>query len=181
MQATTPGPHADKTQWRAWLRRQFDPRPQETSRLLADALLRRLDQLPAGRVALFSPLHDEPDLTPLVVRGPHQWYLPRVEDHELRFHHVRSIDDLTSGAFGIREPDPHSPVIDPASLDVIVCPGLGFGRDGSRLGRGRGFYDRALSLARNARLIGAAFPCRLVDSLPVEAHDIPMHHILDLG
>lgn len=180
MQATTPGPDADKTQWRAWLRRQFDPSPAETSLLLADALRRELSPLPPGRVALFCALHDEPDLIAVLSHGPHRWFMPRVEAQELHFHEITSPDDLATGSFGIREPRPDLPVIDPAELDVIVCPGLGFGRDGTRLGRGRGYYDRALASACNARLIGTAFPCRIVDTLPVESHDIRMHHVLGL-
>ncbi|MBB5352320.1 5-formyltetrahydrofolate cyclo-ligase [Haloferula luteola] len=180
MQATTPGPNADKRSWRTWLRAQHDPHPQDTSLLLADSLKRDLSALPPSRIALFCALPDEPDLTSLIGLSPHRWYLPRVDGQEMHFHEVHHLDDLRIGAFGIREPHPDLAPGDPTDLDLILCPGLGFGRDGSRLGRGRGYYDRLLHLAPSAQRVGATFPCRIVDHLPTEPHDIPMHRLLEI-
>ena len=57
--------------------------------------------------------------------------------------------------------------------DVALLPGVGFGRDGSRLGQGGGWFDRALSGSR-ATLVGVCFGCQVVDEVPVEAHDVAM-------
>lgn len=62
-------------------------------------------------------------------------------------------------------------------LDVILVPGLAFGRDGSRLGQGAGWFDRALSGSR-AILAGVAFGWQIVDALPAEEHDVPMQWIV---
>jgi 5-formyltetrahydrofolate cyclo-ligase len=58
-------------------------------------------------------------------------------------------------------------------------PGLGFGRDGTRLGRGKGHYDRFLpGLSSTAFLCGVCFRCQVSDALPVESHDVPMDALL---
>ncbi|MGI9586525.1 MAG: 5-formyltetrahydrofolate cyclo-ligase, partial [Acidimicrobiia bacterium] len=63
-------------------------------------------------------------------------------------------------------------------LDVILVPGLVFGRDGSRIGRGAGMYDRFLADApRGVVRIGIGSDNTLVDSVPMEPHDQPMHWV----
>lgn len=67
---------------------------------------------------------------------------------------------------------------DPAQLDVIFMPGLGFDKKGHRLGRGKGHFDLALSgLAKRPILIGIALDEQVVDSIPSEPHDIDMDFI----
>jgi 5-formyltetrahydrofolate cyclo-ligase len=53
-----------------------------------------------------------------------------------------------------------------------IVPGVGFDDRGVRLGRGRGFYDRALAELRRlgaVRVVGLAFECQVVRDLP---HDV---------
>jgi 5-formyltetrahydrofolate cyclo-ligase len=65
--------------------------------------------------------------------------------------------------------------VDPATLDVVVVPGLAFTPDGHRLGQGGGHYDRFLTRVRPGCLtIGVCFREQLVAELPVEAHDVPL-------
>jgi 5-formyltetrahydrofolate cyclo-ligase len=60
-----------------------------------------------------------------------------------------------------------------------LVPALAVDRAGVRLGRGAGFYDRALPLADPAaRLIAVVRDDELVDALPAEPHDVPMTHAL---
>ena len=66
-----------------------------------------------------------------------------------------------------------SPPPDPISIDVVIVPGLAFTAAGDRLGQGGGWYDRFLTTVRpEAIKIGVAFTPQIVDSLPVEPHDI---------
>jgi 5-formyltetrahydrofolate cyclo-ligase len=58
------------------------------------------------------------------------------------------------------------------AADVVVVPALAVARDGVRLGRGGGYYDRALRLARaDAVLVALVFDDEVADALPVEPHD----------
>lgn len=81
---------------------------------------------------------------------------------------------LAPGPMDIPEPREPRTEVDAASLDVIIVPGLRFGRDGSRLGNGGGHFDRVLAAHPHARRVGVAFAEQVVDALPVESHDADM-------
>jgi 5-formyltetrahydrofolate cyclo-ligase len=80
---------------------------------------------------------------------------------------------LTPGRFGLLEPV--GPRLGPTAIgaaDVVVVPALAVSRTGVRLGRGGGYYDRALQHARpDAVLVALVFDDELVDELPAEPHD----------
>jgi 5-formyltetrahydrofolate cyclo-ligase len=80
---------------------------------------------------------------------------------------------LTPGRFGLLEP--LGPRLGPTAIgtaDVVVVPALAVASDGVRLGRGGGYYDRALEHVRaDAVLVALVFDDELVEKLPSEAHD----------
>ncbi len=64
---------------------------------------------------------------------------------------------------------------------VVLVPGVGFDRTGMRLGRGRGFYDRALGALRAAGgvcAVGLAFECQIVSELPGDPWDQRMDYVV---
>ena len=62
---------------------------------------------------------------------------------------------------------------------VVLVPALAVDRRGVRLGRGAGFYDRSLTLARpDTPLIAVVRDDELLDRLPAEPHDVRMTHAL---
>jgi 5-formyltetrahydrofolate cyclo-ligase len=81
---------------------------------------------------------------------------------------------LGPGRFGIPEPLGHrlgATAI--GTADVVVVPALAVARNGVRLGRGGGYYDRALRHVRpGAALVAVVFDDELVDELPAEPHDL---------
>lgn len=84
-----------------------------------------------------------------------------------------SVEALASGAFGIREAPRDAALIRPCEVDFAVIPCLCCGHDGSRLGKGGGYYDRFLAEYRGA----AALVCPELltrSEIPMEAHDIPV-------
>ena len=68
--------------------------------------------------------------------------------------------------YGIRS------VRQPQQLDLVLVPGVAFGRDGSRLGMGAGYYDRFLPQAENALLMGIAYDAFIQPSLPRDEFDV---------
>jgi 5-formyltetrahydrofolate cyclo-ligase len=80
---------------------------------------------------------------------------------------------LVPGRFGLLEP--HGPRLGATAVgtaDVVVLPALGISRDGVRLGRGGGYYDRALRHVRSgAALVAVVFDDELLDHLPADPHD----------
>jgi 5-formyltetrahydrofolate cyclo-ligase len=81
----------------------------------------------------------------------------------------------TTGQWGIREPV--GDAVDPASIDLVIVPGVAFTADGRRLGHGKAYYDRFLPHVR-AVTVGVGFHEQLVDDLPTEAHDIALDHVV---
>lgn len=67
------------------------------------------------------------------------------------------------------------------ALDIIFVPGIAFDNYGHRLGRGYGFYDRFLSgidqLSIPPILVGLAMDAQILDTIPVEEHDVAMDYI----
>lgn len=101
---------------------------------------------------------------------------------QLYFLPFQSGQPLVRNRFGIPEPDlKGARPVSPLTIDVIFLPLVAFDSFGNRLGMGGGFYDRTLAgLPRQRRhplLIGVAHSFQLVDSLPREPWDIPLHGI----
>jgi 5-formyltetrahydrofolate cyclo-ligase len=107
-----------------------------------------------------------------------QWVVPRTigkpEPHLVL--HSYAPARLVRHKFGMLEPDPACPVIDPGSLDLILVPGLAFDRRGFRLGLGGGFYDRFLPQV-SAPTVGIVCSALIVETVPVEPHDQPVNYL----
>ncbi|CAM3218695.1 5-formyltetrahydrofolate cyclo-ligase [Tsukamurella hominis] len=84
---------------------------------------------------------------------------------------------LVPGPFGLLEPaGPRLGADAVASASTVLLPALGCSREGVRLGRGAGYYDR--SLRPGPRLIAVVYDDELVDWLPSEPTDVPVHAAL---
>jgi 5-formyltetrahydrofolate cyclo-ligase len=84
-------------------------------------------------------------------------------------------DPLEPGPFGMMQPAKRHPVVTP---DLVLVPLIAVDGRGTRLGRGKGHYDRALTGLRKAgaRLIGIGWPLqRLADTIPADAWDVPLN------
>lgn len=124
-------------------------------------------------VLAFNGVGSEPDTTGLIAllrSGGHTVLLPRVQGEVIIAVPHHAGEPLHTGAYGI--PEPYGPAADPASIDVVVVPGLAFTTDGRRLGQGGGYYDRFLALVRpDCVTCGVAFSEQIVADLPSEPHD----------
>ena len=91
-----------------------------------------------------------------------------------------SIENLERGPYGTRQPRlDATKALDVRALDAVIVPGLGFDKANNRLGRGAGYYDRFLGqLPKTTATIGIAFDFQVVDRLPTEDHDVPLHLII---
>jgi 5-formyltetrahydrofolate cyclo-ligase len=137
-----------------------------------------------GTVALFGGLRGEPDL----VQGLLPWLRTRgwrtvllaVAGEQLHPAEVHGELDCQRGAYHVWEPQPGCPTVPVSELDLILVPGLAFGAsDGSRLGRGGGYYDRFLaSPGLRARRIGVACDWQVSDRVPCEDHDIRVQELI---
>jgi 5-formyltetrahydrofolate cyclo-ligase len=110
-----------------------------------------------------------------------QVYLPRVipKGRNLVFCRVKHlVRELKKNSYDIREPKVGCPERDASKMDLFVVPGVGFDRSGRRLGRGGGYYDRALRAAPKVPKIGLCFREQLIKKIPVQRHDIRMDKVI---
>lgn len=123
-----------------------------------------------GIWAGYLALPQEPDLNPVFRHSSHiEWAYPRMEADHLVFYISQN---FIKGPFGVMEPSEDSHKMGLEDLDGVLVPGLGFNKKGRRLGKGRGFYDKALASYPGPK-IGVCFDCQVVEEdLPEEEHDI---------
>ena len=85
---------------------------------------------------------------------------------------------LASGVWGIREPMPDAPEVDP---DILIVPLLAFDRRGHRLGYGAGYYDMTLTALRAKKpivAIGIGYAAQEVEAVPTTPRDAPLDLVL---
>ena len=95
-------------------------------------------------------------------------------DHPAKPFKFRAGDPLEPGPFGIMQPKRSAPVVDP---DLILVPLIAIDERGTRLGRGKGHYDRALVALRKtkARLVGVGWQLQLLaEAIPADEWDVPL-------
>src|SRR5687767_11455924 len=86
---------------------------------------------------------------------------------------LESMDELIVGKWKILEPPRErwgeaGKEVPPEQLDLVIVPGVGFSREGGRMGNGQGYYDRLLARVRpDCPLIGLCYECQLFDDLVV--------------
>ena len=87
--------------------------------------------------------------------------------------------DLALGNFGVLEPIEEAiRPVDPKILDLIIVPGVGFDKNGYRVGYGGGYYDRFLpKLLPNVPTVALAFEIQLISQAPKDKYDFPVQYI----
>ena len=88
---------------------------------------------------------------------------------------------LEVGPYGIYQPKRECVRKIPLnSIDLIVVPAVAFDKEGNRLGRGKGYYDRFLySLPKKIPTVGLAFVFQVLGSIPtIESLDFPVDKVL---
>jgi len=155
--------------------------------LAIDALLRESQVWrQASEVAAFASLSGEIDTQPLMRSAADEGkivLLPRmIGVGRLEFAAVDAGEELVPGPFGVREPHPRCPTRSLSSVGLVLVPGLAFDRRGGRLGRGAGYYDRALAWAGTGRArplcLGIGFALQMVESVPRTALDVLMDGVV---
>jgi 5-formyltetrahydrofolate cyclo-ligase len=148
------------------------------ARGLAEVVLATPEVRRAATVAAYVSVGSEPGtgalLDGLVAAGKRVLLPVLLPDNDLDW--ALHTGDLVAAGRGLLEPA--GPRLGPSAIttaDVVLVPGLAVGRDGLRLGRGGGSYDRTLN-----RVAPDAFTCVLLhegevlDAVPAEPHDVPV-------
>ncbi|UWU26050.1 5-formyltetrahydrofolate cyclo-ligase (plasmid) [Rhizobium sp. CB3060] len=144
------------------------------------------DVIAMGRgniVSGFSPIRSEADIRPLMVRLKNygiRLCLPAIVDKKtIVFRELLDGIAVVETGLGTTGPGPEAAELDP---DIMLVPLSAFDATGHRIGYGGGYYDRAINRLRNKghlpKLIGIAFDCQEVATVPDEPHDMALDAVL---
>ena len=97
---------------------------------------------------------------------------------------LERMEEMIVGKWKILEP-PHDrwgepgKEFQPEQLDLVIVPGVGFSREGGRMGNGQGYYDRLLTNVRpDCVLVGLCYESQLFDDLIMGPHDVFMDKVV---
>lgn len=166
-------------------------RQQPDKDLLSEVICGKVAALPqyrqADAVMSYVGVRSEVRTWPFLEQVLHQGktlVVPYCVGQHLELFRLESMDELAQGYFGLWEPRTElrtSPdkQIDVTRIDLVMVPGIVFDRQGGRIGHGKGYYDRLLATVRpEACLVGVAFQCQIVPTVPLEPYDVSMDLVI---
>lgn len=154
---------------------------QEKDRKICIKLASTKEFQSAKNILFYMPIHGEVDLKTTFYRFKKnkKFILPKVdpETRTLSLFAINELHELKNGSYNIPEPTLVHKEIPSTSIDLAIVPGIVFGRNGHRIGFGKGFYDKLLKTIKCPKF-GIAYDFQIVENVPGETHDVPMDKIL---
>ncbi|MBQ1757606.1 MAG: 5-formyltetrahydrofolate cyclo-ligase [Erysipelotrichaceae bacterium] len=139
------------------------------SKVIDTALFRN-----AGSVFCYVSTAEEPS-TEIIINEAlktKRVYVPKcISDSEMLAVRIHSVEELETGHYGIPEPVDVSETS--VSFDLMIVPCMAAGRNGERLGHGRGYYDRFLKKA-DGKIICLCFEDNISDDIDMDENDVFM-------
>jgi 5-formyltetrahydrofolate cyclo-ligase len=141
----------------------------------------------ANNIAHYMPTDGEIDPKFIIDCEPFRnknFFLPvlNLEEKSLHFYPHTPNEILMKNKYNILEPSiENKKAIDWKNLDIVLVPLVGFDKNGNRLGRGQGYYDRTFAERLDAKkplLIGLAYEFQKIDRIEPQDWDIPMDMIV---
>jgi 5-formyltetrahydrofolate cyclo-ligase len=156
----------------------------QKSRVICNEVLLSAEYKKASVVMLFLSMLHEVDTTAMILDAFQQGKTVAVPKMSWQQRHmipveIQSLDTgLQIDRMGLRNPTTGTPVPH-EDIDLVIVPGLGFDRQGNRLGRGGAYYDRFLaSPGMRAQKWAVAFSEQILDAVPHDDKDIPVDAII---
>ena len=136
-----------------------------------------------------SELRTKPELLAEVAKGEKKIIVPYCTedengDNKLGLWWMESLEEMVVGKWDILEPPKDmwgnpTKEVEAGDLDLVMVPGVGFDRNGGRIGNGQGYYDRLLEKVRaDAPLIAMGYESQLFDNVLVAPHDVYMDKVV---
>ena len=136
----------------------------------------------ARTVFLYMAMDDEVDTRELIADGTRNGktvVLPTCVGDNLVLRVYEGEESMVKGAYGIMEPTGRvMEEKDYGEIDLAVVPGVAFDKDGGRMGRGRGFYDRTLRKIPRCYKMGVCWEVQMVEKVPMDEFDIKMNNVI---
>ena len=173
----------DKKELRLHIKNLKKQHSKEALKEQSELILNKLEEnnlfIESKTVMLYSSLPDEVQTHDFLEKWRHEKkiILPTVVGDDIIPVELSEETEFAVGDFNILEPQnkPYD-----GDYDLIVVPGVAFDRNGNRIGRGKGYYDRFLCKHLNVKRIGICFDFQFVENVPTEDNDIKMDEIISL-
>jgi len=164
-------------------RKQTEKQREYKSKLIERRLLRTKEFIKAKRIMFYLAIDGEVKTESMINKARDlgkEIYVPICDKKEktLRPCLLKKDCAYEMGPYNTREPKIKIDIpID--ELDLVVIPALAFDKNGNRLGRGKGYYDRFLkSLSGRTHTIGLAFDFQIFPNLPLNQYDMSVDKVL---
>ena len=146
----------------------------------------------SSRISVYLSMPSEVDTASIlndIFSRDKKCYVPLYNKDEMKMVRLKDIDDYNSlplTSWNIKQPDEdedRETAIESGGLDLIILPGLGFTKDGLRIGRGKGYYDNYLMkhferIGKKPFTIGLAFSAQVCSEIPCTENDVKLDMIL---
>uniref|UniRef100_A0A8I6AG23 5-formyltetrahydrofolate cyclo-ligase n=1 Tax=Rattus norvegicus TaxID=10116 RepID=A0A8I6AG23_RAT len=161
------------------------------SHLLTQKVIAHSQYQNSKRISIFLSMQDEIETEEIIkdiFKQGKICFIPRYQFHSNHMDMVRltapeEVALLPKTSWNIHQPgegDVREEALSTGGLDLIFLPGLGFDKDGNRLGRGKGYYDTYLKRCVQHQKVkpytlALAFREQICPQIPVDEHDMKLH------
>lgn len=150
-------------------------RRESSNQALTANLLELVSQLKVQSVATYLSFGTEPATTDFIdslLDDGIEVLVPKaLPDETLAWFKWDGVSEITS-SLGMKEPDENKLLaVSVEQAELLLIPALAVDRMGNRLGRGKGYFDRELSVLLGSKVYAVCFEDEFLETLPSEAHD----------
>ena len=152
----------------------------EHSQAVVRLLQSRLDTCETDLVACYFADDHEIDLSSYIeslLERKIRMCMPVVRGREMYFSEFDGNTKTEKKRWGIREPTQLC-IVEPWTIDILLAPVVAYSPQGERLGRGGGYYDRALRYCERALYVGVAHSCQRSKAIKSHKGDIPLDAVV---
>lgn len=102
--------------------------------------------------------------------------VPKCVGNNIEFYYIENLGELEKGKFNILEPKTDRKVIE-FNNSICIIPGVAFDKEMSRIGYGKGFYDRFLKSYCGIK-IGLAYRECICEKIDNDINDVKIDKII---
>ncbi|KDR08646.1 5-formyltetrahydrofolate cyclo-ligase-like [Zootermopsis nevadensis] len=165
------------------------------SKILSQQVLQHPQYIDARSVSIYLSFDKEIQTAEIledIFRSGKTCFIPRFcvgtsEMEMIKLHSLDDYDNLPMNKWNIKQPpdddNERISIFDTENLDLVLIPGLAFTKNGKRLGRGKGYYDRFLAkcfrkFKTRPFTLGLAFREQIVSAIPTTDTDVIIDQVL---
>lgn len=143
-------------------------------KLIIDKILNDPNFNKSFKIGIYLAFNNEVDLASLLSLTTKEFYAPKIDDNdELIFIKIDENSKFASHKFGNLEPI-NGPITN--QLDYIIVPAVAISKNLTRVGYGKGYYDKYLLKNKIAYKVGVIYKFQEVEYLKPEPQDVALDY-----